>query len=231
MPGYSWALTAGRTCPGAVYGDDAICGPDYAAHPLAPGEKPRKGCYAGGTDHGDPLNPSNTARGYISRTAVRRALLVREQYSRITTSTPAGRALFAAHMIQWIAENTDPADPYFRLHDSGDLFSPAYIDAWTAVIVALPQIQFWAPTRSWHIAQSKGGRWASSFAALNALPNATIRPSALHTNTDAPSLDGWAAGSGVKATDWNCPASTTNNECRHCRACWSPDTAIYYHLH
>jgi hypothetical protein len=214
-----------------VYGPDAICGPDYATHPLLPGETPRKGCYAGGTDHGEPTNPSNLQRGYITRTVVRRALLVREQFARITTATPSGRATFAAHMVQWITANTDPADPFFRVHDSGDFFSPSYIDAWVQVIAATPSIRYWAPTRSWHIARDKGGRWAASFAALNLLPNTAIRPSALQRGDDAPALPGWAAGSGVKAEGWNCPASTTNNECQSCRACWSPETAIYYHWH
>jgi len=215
MPGYSWAITAGRTCPGAVYGEGAIC----------------SACYAGGADHGNTANANNKTRGYISRTAVRRALLVREHFTRILCTTPAGRVTFADHMAAWIARNTDPADPYFRIHDSGDFWGPSYIDAWASIIARCPTITFWAPTRSWHIALSKGGRWADSFAALNALPNATIRPSALFIGDDAPQIDGFAAGSGVKTTDWNCPASTTHNECRSCRACWDTETAIYYHAH
>jgi hypothetical protein len=226
MPGYSWAIPAGRTCPGAVYGDDAVGHGAICSS-----------CYAGGADHGNIEDPNNRYRGYIARSEVHRALLVREQFARVTTATARGRSFFVTHMTQWIAANTDPADPYFRLHDSGDLFSPAYVDAWTAIIAALPWVSFWAPTRSWHIADDirarggSGNRWDTAFASLNALPNATIRPSALHVNTDAPSLPGWAAGSGVKVVGWNCPAPLQGNACQACRACWAPAQAIYYHLH
>jgi hypothetical protein len=211
MPGYSWSITAGRTCPGAVYGEGAIC----------------SSCYAGGSD--DPSN--RRTRGYITRVHVRRAVLVREQFCRILCATAAGRAQFAEYLAGWIAANVRPADPFFRIHDSGDFYAPAYVDAWSAVAESLPAVRFWAPTRSWHIAQSKGGRWAESFARLNALPNVAIHPSALHIGEDAPVVAGFAAGSGVKATGWNCPASQQGNACGDCRQCWEPTAEVYYHLH
>ena len=37
----------------------------------------------------------------------------------------------------------------FRIHVSGDFFSPAYAEAWFEIIAAFPQTRFWAYTRSW----------------------------------------------------------------------------------
>lgn len=39
--------------------------------------------------------------------------------------------------------------PCFRIHVSGDFFSRKYVDAWTEICRAFPQIRFWSYTRSW----------------------------------------------------------------------------------
>src|SRR5579863_2846039 len=38
---------------------------------------------------------------------------------------------------------------YFRVHDSGDMFSVRYAQAWLAVCRQLPNVRFWIPTRTW----------------------------------------------------------------------------------
>lgn len=38
---------------------------------------------------------------------------------------------------------------FFRLHDSGDLFSPKYIQAWTVAARTMPKVYIWIPTRTW----------------------------------------------------------------------------------
>lgn len=38
-----------------------------------------------------------------------------------------------------------------RIHDGGDFFSPAYAAAWNNTVRNLPQITFWAYTRSWSV--------------------------------------------------------------------------------
>lgn len=43
------------------------------------------------------------------------------------------------------------AHPYFRLHYSGDFFSPAYTKAWARVMRKFPQVRFWVYTRSHHL--------------------------------------------------------------------------------
>ncbi len=143
---------------------------------------------------------------------------------------------------------------YFRIHDSGDFFSPAYLQAWKDIADQCPDIMFWAPTRCW--ATSWG---VDAVNRINAEPrNLIIRPSAYCTNEPAPENlgPGWAAGSTVYATlpkldgqlrgafQWDCQAYTVNDKnksCRNakdpngkigCRACWRySDIAINYTLH
>jgi hypothetical protein len=150
---------------------------------------------------------------------------------------------------------------YFRLHDSGDFFSPQYLAAWKQVTLALPDITFWAPSRVWTMRA-----FCDAVNEINNPPaNLIIRPSAFHTNEIAPRDlgPGWAQGSVVysdsnkpgggkhprltdsdRPYDWDCQAYTTENDhhtCRSalapdgesgCRACWRhPDAEICYTLH
>jgi hypothetical protein len=58
-----------------------------------------------------------------------------------------------------------------RIHDSGDFFSQAYLDAWMRAAREFPRTRFYAYTKSLHldfsqapanlsIIQSEGGKWA-----------------------------------------------------------------------
>lgn len=212
MPSASFSMTAGKTCPGAKFGAGTICESCYASGALARGK----------TETG---RKRANGRGYNFRPHVKRALLVRMYWAQISTGTDADRESFVSGMVQAIAA---AGSDVFRIHDAGDFFNPRYVEAWALIVERLPGIRFWAPTRSWHL---PGQRWAAAFARINALPNAIIRPSALNVNVDAPRLDGFAAGSGVKAVGWNCPASSQGNACRNCRMCWDRTAEVYYHLH
>ena len=50
-------------------------------------------------------------------------------------------------MVKLVGHYTDPTDPYFRIHDSGDFQSVDHILRWVAVADALPWVHFWAPSR------------------------------------------------------------------------------------
>ena len=39
-------------------------------------------------------------------------------------------------------------DPYFRIHTGGEFFEEAYTQAWKQVILEMPDVKFWAYTRS-----------------------------------------------------------------------------------
>jgi hypothetical protein len=53
---------------------------------------------------------------------------------------------FVAYMIATI-----PADCQFRIHVSGDFFSPEYVAKWREIATSRPDVTFYAYTRSWRI--------------------------------------------------------------------------------
>lgn len=206
MPCLSWSLPAKHSCPWAVFGTGTICGSCYA----------QKGKYV--------------------QPVVQNAQDVRFDWVRDCLKSESGTDSFVATMIDAVRRTNNP---YFRVHDSGDLFSPAYIWAWVRIVQALPEVKFWFPTRSWRPAMmpklTPAARlsWELALTALNSEPNVTVRPSALFFNAPAPQIPWLSAGS-TAANDgsFTCPASTQNNECRDCRACWDmPESPISYRAH
>lgn len=218
MPGYAWGIPALKTCPGAVTGEHSICG---GHKPEAAMSKTNGRCYAQKGQYGNPI--------------VQNAQNVRWEWVRECAADKEGEAVFLDTMVSALTWATRK-ERYFRIHDSGDFFSPIYVRMWATVMRALPDVRFWAPTRSWH---TNGGTRPANLIILAQLQtlvrdcaNVTIRPSALLIEEDAPRVAGLSAGSGVKSTDYTCPASSQGNACQDCRACWDqPQTAIFYHLH
>lgn len=213
MPCASWSLPAREACPYMVTGAGTICG-DPGKH---------TGCYA---DKGS----------YTQYPGVKRAQRARFAWVRECLKTDEGTDAFVRTMVDVIRLTRNP---YFRVHDSGDLFSPAYVWAWVRIVQALPEVRFWFPTRSWRplvmsrMSPAVKMSWQLALMALAAEPNVTVRPSALFFNAPAPRIPGLQAGS-TAADDgsFTCPASLQNNECRDCRACWDqPDVAISYRAH
>tara|TARA_R110000824_G_C15039242_1_gene660220 strand:- start:14 stop:721 length:708 start_codon:yes stop_codon:yes gene_type:complete len=80
----------------------------------------------------------------------------------------------------------------FRVHDSGDLFSVKYINAWKRICENFPQIRFWFPTREW-IRESQ----MDALKGLASLPNVIIKPSALYLDEKAPDVQGLDSGTSV----------------------------------
>ncbi len=74
-----------------------------------------------------------------------------------------------------------------RIHSSGDFYSPEYAAAWVEVANRMPEVMFWAPTRTW---ASPG--WNRTWEKLGPAikhGNLALRPSAYHTGDPAPSKD------------------------------------------
>lgn len=125
------------------------------------------------------------------------------------------------------------ADKYFRWHDSGDIQDIEHLEKIAAVARALPNCQFWLPTREYGI--------VSAFTAQFDIPkNLIIRLSAMFTDkpvTIPASLKGIAgiAVSNVHsktAIGTACNAPQQNGECRECRACWNRKVAaVSYSIH
>lgn len=127
-----------------------------------------------------------------------------------------GKSAFVAMMVEVLKAYNAPhreatrlqhaEDPrFFRIHDAGDVFSPAYAQAWNEVARRLPHVKFWMPTRMWM-------KDAYRTAFTQAPSNFVIRPSALHFQDAAPVVPGCAAGSTGNPAEqirhYNCPASS-----------------------
>src|SRR4051812_39251674 len=163
---------------------------------------------------------------------VKRAQLTRYQWVRECMRTSEGRAEFVRVMTAAIART---GLPYFRVHDSGDLFSPVYTRVWGDIVRALPQVKFWFPTRAHRALLNVGSAmadiWREALAYLTSAPNAVVRPSADDFGDPAPVVPGFAAGSTAAVGGYSCPASSQGNACRDCRACWDPTLPISYRKH
>lgn len=196
MPGVAFGLPAGPACPFKVTGEGSICGSCYAG----------RGNYATPIVQGAQMNRFNWIRGLMK--------------------TEAGRTEFVDTMVRAIRETVDATgEPYFRIHDSGDFFSPAYTRCWVRIVDALPEIKFWAPTRSWQ------APWLPELVALAQRPNTSIRPSALYFGDAPPVVPGLDAGTSAAKVGYNCPAHAQKNECRDCRQCWTKDIKVVYRSH
>jgi len=129
-------------------------------------------------------------------------------------------------------------EPYFRLHDAGDFFSPGYVEAWGEIALELPRVRFWAPTRSWAIdarARTDTDPLLVSLRRLASRTNVTVRPSALFIGDDPPVISGLAAGSTVTAdrSRATCPKFLRRPPaCGDCRRCWDePLVSVTYLKH
>lgn len=176
------------------------------------------------------------ANGCYGYRTTQNAQAVRFQWTRDAMKTPEGRSEWVATMTEAIRES---GCDYFRVHDSGDMFSPAYAQCWLLIALNLPQVKFWIPTRTWQ--QPSGplpvfDPLLGVLRAMAALPNVTVRPSALNFGDHAPRVQGLHAGSTASMPDVfrakQCPARKQGGHCGSCRTCWdSKDVPVSYSKH
>lgn len=88
---------------------------------------------------------------------------------------------------------------FFRVHDSGDLWSEEYWEVWQGVFDRCKRIRFWIPTRIHWI-----DGWRPLLGSFRR-KNLVMRPSAYHFNDPAPKVKGLAAGSTGHYPDWGDP--------------------------
>lgn len=120
---------------------------------------------------------------------------------------------------------------HFRIHDSGDFFSLAYIDCWIKICKSLPETKFWAPTREW---ATEDGAKLNKLKELAKLPNVCVRPSALEFDLAPPKVRGFAAGAtSITAHDKAngtriCPTGIKGNPsscaANGCFSCWDKNS-------
>ena len=130
-------------------------------------------------------------------------------------------------MVFMIQKRVDPADAFFRWHDSGDLLGMWHLQKIIDVANATPWVQHWIPTREAKVVSdylAKSGPFPDNLTVrvsatkVDGRPGKFAQTSTVHSTAPA-----------IGAT---CPAPTQGNECGDCRACWSQDVAnVSYHIH
>jgi hypothetical protein len=147
-----------------------------------------------------------------------------DKATRLIDSDPQRWVRFMAFQIRKAYEKTGEA--YHRWFDSGDLQSPAMLQAICDVARATPEIRHWLPTRETKIVKDFTGPIPDNLIVRISSPMIDDKP-----------IAGWHWTSTVhsKASEpagHVCPASKQGNSCGSCRACWSDDVRnISYPLH
>lgn len=211
MPGASFSLQAGKTCPSShatigEHGDNAICGECYA----------KGGSYVWST---------------TIAAQMRRLSQILESIKNDNGDT------WVSAMVAEITKATKK-EKYFRIHDAGDFFSVEYVNLWVRIAEALPSVKFWAPTREYI---SKNADMLPALVRLASLPNVVVRPSAVSFDTPSPIVPGLSAGTTVLRSltvldNHNvCPSTVKGNDktCdgNNCRRCWDGTSQVAYVEH
>jgi hypothetical protein len=116
MPCRSWSLPAEKSCPASKasvvkHGESAVCGSCYAM----------AGFY----------RMSNVKDAQASRFAWVMDSLVHNNGDE-----------FVSALVRMISDDVNErGEPIFRVHDSGDLFNHAYVNAWGRIADALPGVR------------------------------------------------------------------------------------------
>lgn len=117
---------------------------------------------------------------------------------------------------------------YFRIFDSGDLQDLGMLAKWVVIAQALPEVNFWLPTKEYGIVKRflAGGGIVPQ--------NMVIRVSnAMKDDLTRRNLAPRVVGSAVSTKgSYTCPAPHQDNKCLECRKCWSADHGqIVYRFH
>lgn len=118
-----------------------------------------------------------------------------------------------------------------RVHESGDFYNLDQIKLWSAIANEMPNVQFYAYTRSWTVASLK-----PALEALKALPNFSVRASVEPGETPP---KGWAYTTVVPkdATDRPdggiiCHEQTGKKpDCISCGVCWKATVPVLFRMH
>lgn len=206
MPGHSWSLEAGRTCPASKltvreHGRAAIC----------------DGCYAKGGMYRMP-NVKNAQQRRLDW---------------LLDSIEGDDGDTAILGLVSMIEAT--GDSVFRVHDSGDLFSEAYATVWVEVARRLPHVQFWIPTRE-HLRERMlpALRTLASLPNVALRPSAARIGDPAPEVEGLSAGTTVAFHDTLPADHWICPATATEQKAcddHGCRKCWDPTVKVAYVAH
>ena len=159
---------------------------------------------------------------YAMRGHYRYANVAKAQAHRLASIT---NPQWVEAMVTQINHEIDPAIPYFRWHDSGDVPDMPHLLAVVEVARRCKAVKFWLPTREAKLV----GEYFKQYGLLH--------PRNLCVRVSATMIDGKASSvfqntSTVVTSGSNCPAPSQGNKCGACRKCWSPKIKnISYHKH
>ena len=136
----------------------------------------------------------------------------------------------ATHDPQWVEAMIVAigTDPFFRWHDSGDIYSLEYLEKIIQVVKSTPNTKHWLPTREKSIIrawQKKHGDFPKNIVVRVSATMIDGKLPAGFANTSSVHKD--KPGIGVE-----CKAYTRKGKCGSCRKCWNPKIQnVSYPLH
>jgi hypothetical protein len=86
------------------------------------------------------------SKGCYRYRSPRHAQAVRFDWTIACIRSEVGRRLWVDYMVSAIRRS---GCRYFRVHDSGDMFSAVYAESWLDVCRKLPNVRLRVPTRAW----------------------------------------------------------------------------------
>jgi len=129
-------------------------------------------------------------------------------------------------LIQKKYRNRSGSERVFRWHDSGDIQGPEHLSKIVEIAKAIPDIDFWLPTRERKII----ALWTLGNGDFPS--NLTVRVSQAMIGQEAMGNYFYPQSTVGAEGGFQCPAHSQDNECRDCRACWDSEIrSINYSPH
>ncbi len=213
MPGMSYGLQAGATCPSSkrsidTYGEKSVC--HY--------------CYAGGGNvNGGNYNYPSVLQGHKKRLQGIGNPLWVEALARLINHYRENGKVEKGRTID---------TRFFRFHDSGDIIDLQHLEKICSVVALCPKVHFWLPTHEPKIVKLYLLKYKSFPDNLTVRISAELlREKAKTIRNVATSTVGMQQGNDGKE-NYNCPALQQGNSCKDCRACWNSNLSnVNYPLH
>ena len=193
-------------------------------------------CPGASRDPDSPCAHCYACQGMYLLDTTARAQWIRYRWTRDCMRSAVGREEWIGTMAREISAT---GCDYFRWHDSGDLFSSAYVRMVSEVCRLTLHVRHWLPTQSFRIA----GIDSAIRKHLLPLENVVVRPSTAKLDAYPPRLRalGYSAGATVYTSADRghesvrmCPKSTLGGSCdsNNCRLCWNaPRSAVGFLIH
>ena len=208
---------------------------DMAAYSFSLPAGPNGACPLALTGENTVCGSCYAMLGFYNMNNVMEAQYIRFGWVKQLLATSQGQDKLVQTLVA--ALKTHCENLYFRWFDSGDFFDPRMIVVAKRVCEATPDIRHWFPTRVW---RATNENWLSPLRELAALPNVSVRPSALYFDSPHPTIAGLSTGTNVVTimpdnTDDNpiCPKTLHGGNCftNSCRRCWHKTGTVSYFVH